>query len=437
MRITPDLSKKQTECFNYLFDNETTEILFGGAAGGGKSWTGCAWVIINCIKYKGIRCLIGRSKLSNLKATTLNTFFEVCGQFNLKFGEHYVYNGNSNTIKFYNGSEVFLKDLMYYPADPNFDSLGSLEITLAFVDECNQIREKAKAVLSSRLRYKLDEYDLIPKILLTCNPAKNWVYTDFYRPYENNELPKYRKFIQSLVTDNPHISKHYEEQLKKLDNISKQRLLYGNWEYDDADDRLIEWDRLQTSFKDRSLKGDNYYISADIARFGNDRTVIIVWKGLKVIKYVQMDVSSVTDCADKIRELQNKYVVNTYNIIVDEDGVGGGVKDILRCKGFVNGSRPLKKENYRNLKTQCYYKLAELINTDEVCLYTDNTELKTIIISELEQVRRTGVDKDTKLAILGKDAIKEVLGRSPDYADAIMMRMYYEIDANVGRYYVQ
>ncbi len=437
MRIKPDLSEKQRIAFNYLFDNKTSEVLFGGAAGGGKSWTGCAWVIINCLKYKGIRCLIGRSKLSNLKATTLNTFFEVCGQFGLRVGEHYKYNANSTTIVFYNGSSVYLKDLFHYPADPNYDSLGSLEITLAFVDECNQIREKAKSVLSSRLRYKLDEYDLIPKMLLTCNPAKNWVYSDFYRPSLNNKLPPYRKFVQSLVTDNPHISKHYEEQLKKLDEISKQRLLFGNWEYDDSDDRLIEWDRLVDSFSIREFEDQNYYISADIARFGNDRTVIIVWKGLKVIKYEQMDVNSVTEAAQKITELQQKYTIPLYNIIVDEDGVGGGVKDILRCKGFVNNSRPVKNENYRNLKTQCYYKLAELINKDEVCLYTQDTALKTVITAELEQVRRANIDKDTKLSIVGKEVVKEVLGRSPDYADAIMMRMYYEIDGNFGRYYVQ
>ena len=150
-----------------------------------------------------------------------------------------------------------------------------------------------------------------------------------------------------------------------------------------------------------------------------------------------MDINSVTDAADTIKKLQMEYEVPLYNIIVDEDGVGGGVKDILNCKGFLNNGRPLKKENYTNLKTQCYYKLASLINDNKVCLFTKNSEIKQTIIAELEQVRRYNVDKDTKLAIVPKEKVKDVLGRSPDYADAIMMRMYYEIDNNFGRYYVQ
>jgi len=435
MRIKPDLTIKQKTCFKHLYDNETSEVLFGGAAGGGKSWVGCAWIITMCLQYKGIRCLIGRSKLSNLKITTLNTFFEVCGQFGLRINEHYTYNASSIIVKFYNGSEVLLKDLFFYPSDPHFDSLGSLELTCAFVDECNQIKEKAKQVLTSRLRYKLDEYGLMPKILLTCNPAKNWVYTEFYRPSKAGKLPEYRKFIQSLVTDNPHVSKHYEEQLQKLDVISKERLLHGNWEYDDSDDRLMEYDRLVNAFDDRDLEGDTHFISADIARFGNDKTVVVVWRGLKVLKYVKMDVNTVVEAADLITKLRLEYEVALYNVIVVEDGVGGGVKDILRCKGFVNNSRALKKENYANLKTQCYYKLAQLINDNKICLHTHDIDVKQRTIAELEQVRRTNIDRDSKLSILHKDAVKEVLGRSPDYADAIMMRMWYEF-GSTGQYFI-
>ena len=207
------LTKKQGLALKYLTDKTTTEILFGGAAGGGKSYLGCAYIIWLCTNYDGIRCLIGRSKLDNLKKTTLNTFFDVCSQWNIKANVHYKYNASSNIITFYNDSQVILKDLFQYPSDRNFDSLGSLEITAAFIDECNQITEKAKQIVSSRIRYKLDKYNLTPKLLMTCNPSKEWVYNTFYKPSKQNNLPKYRKFIQSLVTDNRHISKHHKEQL--------------------------------------------------------------------------------------------------------------------------------------------------------------------------------------------------------------------------------
>ena len=125
------------------------------------------------------------------------------------------------------------------------------------------------------------------------------------------------------------------------------------------------------------------------------------------------------------------------NIIVDEDGVGGGVVDILRCKGFVNNSRPLNKENYQNLKTQCYYKLADEINKGQIGIKINDISQKNHIIEELEQVRSKDMDKDNKLQIIPKEIIKAIIGRSPDYADAIMMRMYYQLDKNFGRYYVQ
>ena len=419
----------------YLLDDTTTEVLYGGAAGGGKSYLGCAYSIILCLQYPGIRGMIGRSKLDTLKKTTLNTFFDICNQWTIKSGIHYTYNGQSNVIRFYNDSEIILKDLFLYPSDPNYDSLGSLELTFAFLDEVSQLTEKAKQIVSSRLRYRLDEYGLIPKLLMTCNPSKGWVYQTYYKPDREGALPEYRRFIQALVDDNKHISKHYRDQLGNLDEISKARLLRGDWEYDDSQDQLIHYDSIINMFSAVVPTGDKY-ITADIARYGKDKTCIIYWNGLQASQIVVMDTSSMVEVAERIQEIQNREAVPLSNIIVDEDGVGGGAKDILRCKGFVNNSKPLEGENYQNLKTQCYYKLADMINKGQIGVSTNDIKFKEYLIQELEQVRRTNIDKDSKLSILSKDKIKDLIGRSPDYADAMMMRMYYEINPNTGRYYV-
>lgn len=430
------LTSKQGLALKYLTDNETSEVLFGGGAGGGKSFLGCAWVITQCLQYDGIRCLIGRSKLDSLKKTTLNTFFDVCNAWGIQANVHYKYNASSNVITFYNGSEIILKDLFQYPSDKNFDSLGSLELTIAFIDECNQITEKAKQIVSSRIRYKLDEYKLIPKLLMTCNPSKEWVYTTFYKPHKENTLPQYRKFIQSLLIDNKHISKHYKDQLEKLDFISKQRLLYGNWEYDDSEDKLIDYNAILGAFEVDTVESGDKYITADIARFGKDKTVIIYWNGLRAEYFKVLDVNSITQASDEIRKIQQKYDVQLQNIIVDDDGVGGGVKDILRCKGFVNNSKALKNENYINLKTQCYYALSDALNKSKVYINCTNITYKNYIIQELEQVRRKNFDKDTKLQLVGKEDVKLAIGRSPDFSDALAMRMYYELKPQ-GIYYVQ
>ena len=436
MTIDAKFTYTQEQAIEYLFDKQTTEILFGGAAGGGKSWVGCAWIIIVCLKYAGTRYLMGRSKLDALKKTTLNTFFEVCQHWNIIADKHYNFNASTNIIKFYNGSEIILKDLFLYPSDRNFDSLGSLEITGAFIDEANQITEKAKNIVASRLRYKLDRYNIIPKLLMTCNPAKNWVYTQYYKPAKDGTIKKHRRFIQSLVDDNEYISKFYKTQLETLDELSKQRLLFGNWEYDVSDDSLCNYDAIVRLFDQQGIDGEKY-ITCDVARFGNDKTIIMLWKGLHITKVITLLKSAINDVVEQIKQIQQQEQVKLSNIIVDEDGVGGGVKDYLRCRGFVNNSRPIKKENYQNLKTQCYYKLASMINTAQIGISMNDVNIKQTMIEELEQIRSKDQDKDNKLQIVPKETVKAILGRSPDYADAMAMRMYYEIDTSYGRYYIQ
>ena len=332
-----------------------------------------------------------------------------------------------------------MKDLFLYPSDPNFDELGSLEITDAFIDETAQITKKAWDITKSRIRYRLEENNLIPKILWTSNPSKNWNYTDYFLLNEKGELPEHRKFVQSLVTDNPYISKHYIDNLQSLPEIDKQRLLYGNWRYDNDPSKLIEYDNILNVFTNNFIPEGKRYITADIARFGSDRAVIIVWNGFRAIRIVEFDKSSITLIADTIRNLCTEFSVPISQVIADEDGVGGGVVDILGCKGFVNGSKPIEENNtivqYQNLKSQCYFHLANKINANEIYIQSTESQ-KEFITQELEQVKRNNVDKDGKLSILPKEKIKELLGRSPDYADALMMRMFFELHKSKSSYYI-
>lgn len=394
---------------------------------------GCAWVLYSALKYPGTRWLIGRSKLKSLEETTLNTFWQVCAIFGLKSNVDYVYNSQKSYIKFVkNGSVILLKDLFLYPADPNFDSLGSLEITGAFIDECNQIVEKAWNIVKSRIRYKLDENGLIPKILGSCNPSKNWVYAKFYKPFKDNVLEPFRVFIQALVTDNPHISKHYRETLLTLDNNSKERLLYGNWEYDNDPSILIPYEKILDIFTNTFVAPGEKFITADIARFGKDKTVIGVWSGYRLERIVSIAKNSIDEAVRVINELANTYAVPKSNIIADEDGVGGGVVDLVQCKGFVNNSSALEnpetreKENFNNLKSQCYFKLAEFANKGRVYIANPTVEDKQAIIQELEQVKQNNMDKDTTKQVLPKEKIKELIGRSPDLSDMLMMRCWFE-----------
>lgn len=422
-----NLITKQNHAVYYLKDNETKELVYGGAAGGGKSALGVLWLIEQCQMYPGTRWLMGRSKLKALKETTLNSFFEQAN--NLKISNQFNYNAQSGIIYWNNGSEILLKDLYAYPADPNFDSLGSLEITGAFIDECNQITYKAWQIVKSRIRYKIKQLGLTPKMLGTCNPAKNWVYSQFYLKDKNRTIDKDKKFIQALPTDNPHLPKSYLDSLLSLDENSKQRLYFGNWEYDNDPAKLIDYEKIQNIFTNDFIEGGEKYISADIARFGSDKMVIMVWSGFRVIEMFTLAKSSITETAKAIQDLAYKHNVPKTNIIADEDGVGGGVVDIIGCKGFVNNSKAMQEDGqsveYQNLKTQCYFKLANMIQSSQIFVNCNDGVIIDDITKELEQVKRDKIDSDGKLRILPKEKVKELIGRSPDYSDALMMRMYF------------
>jgi hypothetical protein len=398
---------------------------------GGKTALGCYWQLKQRLKYPNTRGLIGRAVLKTLKETTLVSFFQVAKMQGLEAGKHYKYNGQMSQIELFNGSVILLKDLYAYPSDPNFDELGSLEITDAFIDEANQIEDKARNIIKSRIRYQLDENDLIPKVLYTCNPAKNWTYSEFYKPQVDGTIAKNKKFIASLIDDNPFISKHYKENLLTLDTVSKERLLFGNWEYSNDPSTLIDYDKILDAFNSGYLPSGSRYISCDVARFGSDSTVIGIWDGFRV-KLHQYQGKSVVEVANIIKQFQAEFQIPNSQVVVDSDGVGGGVADMIQgCKNFVNNSSPLEnpitrqKENFDNLKSQCYYKLAEYINDNKIFINATGT-IKEKIIQELEQVKQKSVDNDGKKGVMPKDKVKALIGRSPDFSDCLAMRMIFE-----------
>lgn len=437
MEITINPTQKQKHTFKILLDDKTNIVVYGGSAGGGKSWLGCVWIATLCLKYEGIRCLIGRAVLTQLKLTTLNTLFEVLQMMGLKSGEHYVFNGQTNVLRFNNGSEIIMKDLAYQPSDPNYDSLGSLEITAVFIDEATQISSLCYSIVKSRIRYKLKQYNLIPKVLLTCNPSNNWIKKDFYLPFTTDNLPDNIKFVPALPLDNPHLPESYIQMLRELPPMQKRRLLEGDWDYLEDSDSLFKFDEISNSvFKTVPNPNDKRYISVDVGRFGDDRSVAVVWNGLVVVEIIVYRKLSTVELSNEIKDLIAKWKVHPSQVIVDSDGVGGGVADQIRGINFVNNSRPLHEQNFTNLKSQCYVKLSELFREGKISLNILDSSLVEELTQELLSVKLKDLDKDNKVGVQSKDEMKRTLGKSPDLSDALMMGVYPHIKnmKATGRY---
>ncbi len=376
---------------------------------------------------------MGRSKLKTLKETTLNTFFELSSQLGIT--DQWDYNQQAGIIKWTNGSEIILKDLFLYPSDPEFDSLGSLEITGAFIDECNQLVYKAWQVVKSRIRYKLKEYDLIPKMLGTCNPAKNWVYRNFYLADKPKSIPDNRRFIQALPTDNPHLPKSYLESLLELDKNSKERLYFGNWEYDDDPSALISFEKIQDMYSNKFVPQGERYLTADVATYGSDKFVIAIWSGWRLEDLIVIDKCEGDEVVQIIRANAYKYMIAESNIAIDVDGVGNMLRGYFRnAYSFKNNGKTYavqgSREEYANLKSQCYFYYARQVSASKVFVNCEVDE--QIFNEEHEVIKNYTVDKDQKLRVLPKEKVKELIGRSPDITDALMMRSIFDLKPRRG-----
>ncbi len=443
------LTPKQAFAWFKLQDNKHKEIGYGGGAGGGKSILGCLWLLTNCLKYPKTKWVLGRKELTNLKKTTLLSFFQVVDILGLKAEDLFTLNSQTNIITFKNGSMIFLMDMSHQPSDPLYTRFGGLELTGAFVDESNENEIQSIEILKTRMGRALNkEYKLIPKLLETFNPSKNHVYIRYYKPWKDGKLKDYQVFIPALATDNPYLDESYIEQLKNADKVTRERLLYGNFEYDDDPAKLFEYDKICDIFSndwvDKPRRQN--FLTCDVARMGRDKTVIIVWLGLYIHKVLSYPKTATTKVRDLIEQNCSKYKVPMSNVMIDEDGVGGGVVDMLKERhpqihGFINGSSPVEtqvsklRHNYQNLKTQCYFKLAELVERGEITCYKDiDEESKELIIADLEQISQKDIDKDGKIKLIGKDEMKEKLGRSTDFSDAMMMRCRFELGSTYKPY---
>lgn len=430
-----DLFPKQAIAMEYLlYHPEVIDVLFGGAAYGGKTWVGCEWLQMLCRCYPGVRLFVGRKTLKRLKQTVLITFRKVAEERGLKPSE-WRYNEQMNQIEFTNGSVVVFLELKFKPSDDLQTTFGSMEFTSGWIDQPEEVEFVVFDVLSTRInRHLNDKYKLPAKMLLTPNPAKGWLYLYYYRPWKEKTLEKDKVFIPATFKDNLVNKEQYETQLNRISSeATKQRLKFGNWEYDDSKDVLMEYDAILDMFVAVPSDETTMWLTADIARFGQAKTVIKIWRGYDIIFIDYWEKEDLTFTSQRISELASEYKVARSRIIIDESGVGGGVLDNLPgAKGFIANSQSVKvdgqKENYKDLKSQCSFMLADKINDRIVSISAEiDPKVKNWIIEELEQVRALNIERDAPLQVVPKEVVEELIRRSPDFSDTMVLRMYGDL----------
>lgn len=440
-------NQKQVDAINKWNDDVTEQILYGGAKGGGKSFLGISIIFAQALIYPETHFFIARKELNDLRKFTIPTIHEVFGKWDLKLDDWAKFNGQDNYYTLYNGSKVYLIACKSEPSDPLFERFGSMQMTQGMIEEAGEVEESAKENLWLSIgRWKNDVYGLKKKLLLTANPKKGWLKRQFVDPFFEKTLEITKAFIQAFAHDNKHLPQGYEQTLSDIkDPVARARLFEGRWDYDETKDSLITFDNLCDCFSNTIIKDGNKYMTVDVARLGVDSTVIGFWNGLELYKLEQFDKQATNITVQKIKDYASIEQIPYSHIIIDEDGIGGGVVDnLFGVKGFVANSTPLPtttdiktreskiqhqfvpKTNFANLKSQCGWKLAELINEHKISFrvpeYRDKlTEELTALLRDKE------VDGEAKKRLVPKDEVKKVIGRSPDVGDIIIFRAYFEL----------
>ena len=203
----------------------TKHIGYGGARGGGKSWSVRNKAIRLCMRYKGIKCLIVRRTYPEL---TNNHIEPLQGLLPLSIAR---YNKTDKMFKFFNGSTI---KFGYCNNDKDLHQYQGAEYDVIFIDEATQLQEGwiEKIVVCCR------GVNNFPKrIYYTCNPggASHGYFKRIFidKKYKEGEHPEDYTFIQALVTDNKALMKSQPDYVKQLEALPpklRDAWLYGRWD---------------------------------------------------------------------------------------------------------------------------------------------------------------------------------------------------------------
>lgn len=230
------------------FKTEATEMLYGGAAGGMKSFTLRASAIRWCSEIPGIQVYLFRRTLRDLRDNHLRGPWNLFVMLEeLLKSQHVKYRAVENEFAFWNNSALHL---CYCDSENDVENYRGAEIHVLSIDELTHFTEHQYRFLRHRVRVaglKIPEAykGRIPRVECASNPGSighAWVKRTFISPREPFEVWKCppeeggmkRVFIPSKLQDNPYLTRddpEYADRLRGLGSDSLVRaMLDGDWD---------------------------------------------------------------------------------------------------------------------------------------------------------------------------------------------------------------
>jgi hypothetical protein len=286
-----EFSDKQSEFISGALDfelnedgiwrNRLTVLLFGGAIRGGKTWGGLGAILLLCRLFPGSRWAVVRRSIEDLKRNTMtaSAFYALIPQERLiqRPTSH-----NSWTAIISNGPGKEPSEIVFFSENFNSDKelnrWKGLEVNGFLLEECNELNELSYFKAVERLgswkinrTWKLSEtmHEVYPAIILmTCNPAHNWVKKRIYKPWRARTLSPSIDFIPSTSFDNPHVSEKWrDDKAEILPEATYERFVMGEWDVTENDRPFLhQFDYDRHVFKgdqELLLKRGPVYLSCD------------------------------------------------------------------------------------------------------------------------------------------------------------------------------
>jgi len=266
------------------------------------------------------------------------------------------------------------------------------------------------------------------KLLICGNPTKN--SGEFYDAFfKNRSLYRVRKVACS---DSPRVSPEYRKRLvQKYGENSDIVRVRADGEFPKAEpDTFIPLELVEAAtMREVELEGP-LEIGVDVARFGDDETVLAARVGMKHVRldvYQGQDTMVTTGRAVAMaKELMQEYGKPKCVVKIDDDGVGGAVTDrlreVVREEGLRievidchNGGVPEDKEHYEDWGSESWAHLRDLLQKGEVELINDED-----LVGQLS-TRKYTLTSRGKIKLESKKDMKKRGLRSPDRADAVVL----------------
>lgn len=223
VELNLDLSNANPKQIQF-FKARNRFINYGGARGGGKSWSVRHKAIMLALNYPGIKMLLLRRTYPDLRENHINELKKILKGF-VQFSEL------EKTFKFQNGSAL---KMGYCASESDVLQYQGQEYDVIFMDEATQFTEFQFETLTACVRGA----NRFPKrMYLTCNPGgvgHTWVKRLFIdKEYRNKEKPEDYLFIPATVFDNKVLIENDPDYVDMLNNLSEDlRLAWrdGNWD---------------------------------------------------------------------------------------------------------------------------------------------------------------------------------------------------------------